>query len=219
MFIYFLTFSRTIFHFGRTLSQIVLKPYICELNWKDYILPFPLEDSSFGHFFLQEEGSNITKEINQNLSSVPPYRLSAYTSPTQNFLVLSIHHALFDGISLPLMLRKVEQEYFGQDCGSPSSQLNILSHISSIDRNDAQNFWMGYFSGFSWTQPALVPTLPCTTQRQMVHFKSSLSLLKKLAASQQVTLQALLTSSFALLLARHVYKSRDVTFGVRNDMF
>lgn len=214
----FLTFYRTVFHFGRTLSQIILKPNVCELNWKDHPLSSPLKGSSFGDFFLQKEGSNVAKGINRTLSSVPPYRLSVYTSPIQKFLVLSIHHALFDGISLPLMFREVEQGYLGQDCGPLSSPLDILAHISSIDHNDAKNFWVEYFSGFSWTQPALIPNLPHTTQRRIVQFQSSLSSLKVLAASQQATLQALLTSSFALLLARDVYKCRDVTFGVRSDV-
>ncbi|KJA27343.1 hypothetical protein HYPSUDRAFT_63026 [Hypholoma sublateritium FD-334 SS-4] len=205
---------RTIFNFGRALSQIVLKPNVGELNWKDHALSSPLADSSFGDYFLQGEGSNVAKEINRTLSSVPPYRLSAYTSPTQKFLVLSIHHALFDGISLPLIFREVEQKHLGQNCAPPSSSLDILAHISSIDHNDAKNFWVEYFSGFSWTQPALIPSSPHTTQRHVVQFQSSLSSLKVLSASQQATLQALLTSSFALLLARDVYKCRDVTFGV-----
>ncbi|KAF9483747.1 peptide synthetase [Pholiota conissans] len=204
---------RTIFHFGRTLSQIVLHRDVCALNWTDNH-ELLLEDCKFGENFFKNRAPKIAQEINQNLSVTPPYCLSVYKGKSETFLVLSIHHALFDGVSLPRLFWEVEQEYQDKYCGNPPSSSEILSHILAIKLDEAKLFWKKYFLGFSGTQQPLVPTLPLKTQRDVVHFKSSLSSLRALAASQHITLQALLTSAFALLLARHIYKQRDVVFGV-----
>ena len=150
-----------------------------------------------------------------NVSSTPPYRFSVYVIQGHHFLILSIHHALFDGISLPKFLSEAEREYLGLPCfGEMAVASDVLHRISNIDFDNAERFWKNQFKGISWPQTALTPVLPWRVCHHEVPFKTSISSLKKLASSHGITLQALLTCAFACILARDVYKQEDVVFGV-----
>ncbi|CAA7271648.1 unnamed protein product [Cyclocybe aegerita] len=203
---------RTVFFFGRTLAQVVLKGGICKLQWKKQA--FHEGESSFRDFFLGREALAITRDINQNISTIPPYRLRVYSSAGATHLALSIHHALFDGIALPVLFQQVEREYFGLHPRTMAQPLDILDRIASINLDDAQTLWKTHFSGFKWAPSTLVASDPLSTQRLIVPFKAPLSSVKQLATAQQVTLQALFTCAFADVAARRIYRRRDIAFGV-----
>lgn len=144
----------------------------------------------------------------------PPLRIGVYVSSKASFIVLSIHHALFDGISLPILLNEIEREYAGSAPYPPALLGDILDQIGTIDMIKAQSFWADYFDGFVWPSKSLQTAASSATRRHVVPFKTSLSNLKTLAAGHQVTLQALLTCTFGHILATHIYRSDDVAFGV-----
>ncbi|KAG5645251.1 NRPS protein [Asterophora parasitica] len=203
---------RTVFHFSSALVQVVLRPNHLELPWaEDHT---DIEDShEFVRWFLNDRAPDIARNINTTLSNTPPFRLHAYTSPAQTFLALSIHHATYDGISLPLLIDDAEREYLGSAPRGVAMASDILDHMASTDLVKAREFWVDHFHGFSW------PHLPRTVgASRTVHrtsaFRSSLSSVKELAASQQVTLQAVLTTAFAIVAATNIYKTSDVSFGV-----
>ncbi|KAF9564589.1 peptide synthetase [Agrocybe pediades] len=204
---------RTVFHFGRSLTQVVLKPEFSPLAWEDRLLP-ALDQTTFRDYFLSEIAPSIAATINQNVSTIAPYRLSAFSSDNQNFLVLSIHHALFDGTSLPRIFAQVERDYLELPLIPVTASSDILDYISTTDLSEAKTFWKKYFSGYRWSQAPLLSSLPAPTKRFIYPFKEPLSSIRRIAASYHVTIQALLTCVFAKLLATHVYGRRDVVFGV-----
>ncbi|KAJ3517178.1 hypothetical protein NLJ89_g674 [Agrocybe chaxingu] len=198
------------FYFSR---QVVLRHGICKLQWEEK-QTHSEDESSFRDFFLGREALAIARDINQNISTVTPYRLRVYSSAGTTHLVLSIHHALFDGIALPILFQEVERDYFDLDPRTATQPLDILDKIASINLDDAQTFWKAHFSGFKWLPSTLIPSDPLSTQRLIVPFKAPLSSVKHLATVQQVTLQALFTCAFADIAARRIYQRRDVAFGV-----
>ncbi|KIM49051.1 hypothetical protein M413DRAFT_438219 [Hebeloma cylindrosporum] len=205
---------RTVFHFGRDLLQIVLGPDSAPINWK-HRKGIKCTKETFGTCFREQKALDIAREINLNVSSIPPYRLSVYVVQDHHFLVLSIHHALFDGISLPKFLSELEREYLGLTCsGKVAVTSDILRQISNINFDNAERFWKNQFKGISWPQAVIAPVLPWRVCHHDVPFKASISSLKKLASSHGITLQALLTCAFASILARDIYKQEDVVFGV-----
>ncbi|KAH9484356.1 NRPS [Psilocybe cubensis] len=205
---------RTIFHFGRTLSQVVLNPQSCSLNWSQKELFMLAQNTSFSQYFMAQEASLIAKQVNETISTVSPYRLSAYQANDRIYLVLSIHHALFDGISLPMLFEQVERSYLGLELSPTATISDLLQQITAVDYDMARAFWKNYFTDYVWPLSMLYPKGVYTTQQLTLPLKSPLSLIKKLAASQRVTMQALFTCAFGHLLARKVYKQKDVVFGV-----
>lgn len=206
---------RTVFHFGRSLSQVVLHPDHCDLQWTSEEIS-PLDEDTFKVYFLTKRAQDISKNINQHISSIPPYRVSSFTTLDHVFLAISIHHSLFDGIALPCLILEVEREYLGRQHQPIASAEEILSCIGNIDRDQARAFWTSHFEGFAW--PRQIPTSEhAGGHHHSVSFVSPLSAIKLLASSQRITLQALLTGAFALHAARDIFKSTDVAFGVSHQ--
>ncbi|KAI9064453.1 hypothetical protein FKP32DRAFT_1591881 [Trametes sanguinea] len=206
---------RTVFHFGSELVQVVLRPHA--VKWR-----FPEEDVlissdvDFQTYVTNEAGPRTAREINSDISRTPAVRLSFYMNRASGttYAVLSIHHALYDGISLPVLMRDLERMYTKQQ-QLPSAPLHaILEQIVTIDQTAAREFWTSYLQGFAWqrllNKSASSPRAEVTT----LTFKQSLSQLQAKAAAQHITLQALLMSAYGYLLGQHVYGHDDVTFGV-----
>ncbi|KAF9464762.1 peptide synthetase [Collybia nuda] len=204
---------RTVFHFSSALVQVVFHAAVAHPNWEQK--ETTLADArDFVQWFLEIKAASIAKVINETLSATPPLRICVYTSSGLTFVTLSIHHALFDGISLPLLMNEIEREYLEHTPGSPVSSSEILDQIASVDLEKARAFWINYFKGFSWPHKSLRLATMSPTMRYAVAFRSSLLTVKDLASSQKVTIQALLTCTFASLIANKIYGSDDVSFGV-----
>lgn len=205
--------SRTVFHIDKALIQVILREEAIAFPWSNEC-HLITESSDFASWFVNTEGPAITKKINANISSLPPWRVSTYRSAHDSFLVFSIHHALYDGISLSLLMKEIESVYLGANLSPATSPEEILDQVAAIDLDHAQAFWRDHFEGFKWPNRHLAREGLSLADKITVPFLRSLSSMKALAASQSVTLQALFTCTFASLLGSHIYESRDVTFGV-----
>ncbi|OBZ75800.1 Nonribosomal peptide synthetase 2 [Grifola frondosa] len=106
---------RAVFYFGRELVQVILHADDCPNQCREKIAPSD-DDSDFREFFSSVEASLTATDINEHLSDRPPVRLSFYSTDSSRttFVVLSIHHALYDGMSLPVLLRDFESAYLGE---------------------------------------------------------------------------------------------------------
>jgi hypothetical protein len=206
-----------VFHFGRSLSQVVLHPDHCDLQWIEEKFASSDRDA-FKFYFLKYRADDISKDINQNIAAMPPYRVSCFNTPDHVFLALSIHHSLFDGIALPCLIREVERDYLGRKYQPVAPAGDILRLIEKINRNQARAFWTSHFEGFAWPQLKSLSYQHTGSHHHSVSFVSPLSTIKLLASSQCITLQALFTGAFALHAARNIYKSTDVVFGVSHSI-
>lgn len=195
------------------MHQVVLEPEHCELNWTEKERSF-VNDSTFADHFLGGEATTISREINHNLSSIPPYRLSVFSSIQTTYLVFSIHHALFDGISLPLILQTVEKDYQNVDLGPAVPSKDILQLAFNIDLGQAHAFWDRHFADFPWPVTAFKQRRSDSVKKLVVPFNAPLSSFKATSMVHRVTMQALFTAAFGAFLAKDLYHQRDVVFGV-----
>ncbi|KAJ3033198.1 hypothetical protein HDV00_006657 [Rhizophlyctis rosea] len=60
----------------------------------------------------------------------PPIRFGLLTSPTKTSMVVTLHHALYDGWSLPLILADVQRAYFGHDLPRRLQFSSMLPYIA-----------------------------------------------------------------------------------------
>ncbi|KAF8654172.1 hypothetical protein AX16_003701 [Volvariella volvacea WC 439] len=202
---------RTVFNFGRALTQVVLAPNSVPLPWQEEHAP---PDQVTPEWFMSYRADIVSKDINSKLSESPPWRLSAFTSSVDATIVLSIHHALYDGISLPILASEVERAYMMEEPRPQPSPVEILRHVYNGGLENGEQFWKAYFKDFQWLGDVFVESGRGGTRRARVEFIAPLSRVKALASSQQVTVQALLTSAFAEYAMVNIYKRADIAFGV-----
>ncbi|KAF8844469.1 AMP-binding-domain-containing protein [Paxillus ammoniavirescens] len=205
---------RTVFFFGRQLVQAILTPASCQLPWIEKLTSFENEDS-FNKFFFTQDAPSLARQINSATVATPLFRLTVYTKSDGHRVALSIHHALFDGVSLPLILQFVEDELLGRSHSPTCSAEQLLEYVHSADTDAAREFWVTKFSGFDWSTQRSINLQPSSQiRRKAVPLATSLSTLAELLAPHEVTLQSALTCTFASLLAQHVRHNDDVAFGV-----
>ncbi|KAI0748141.1 peptide synthetase [Daedaleopsis nitida] len=206
---------RTVFHFGSELAQVILQPgsYLLHIPEKEIS---ECSDVEFTRYFTETEAASIARELNGDVSKVPPVRLSFFKHITSStiYIVLSIHHALYDGISLPVLLHHLERICTHQSSIPTANLRDVLAHLATVDQGSAQRFWASYLDGFVW-QSLLNKTATSSTAAVSSHaFARPLAELQAKAAENHVTLQALLMCAYGSLLAQHLYGHDDVVFGV-----
>jgi len=198
------------------LLQVVLNPDSVPDVWSEAETVVTIQD--FAEIFHTRYAVPITQDINRTLATTPPIRLTYFSSPGSSIFALSIHHALYDGTSLPLIISEVENAFTGSATllqRVPAT--DILRYIRSSTSDNSRRFWVDYFTGF---KPPVSPFDPSwqkgcpRSSTKSITFKKTLSFMKSVATKQQVTLQALLTCTFGKLIATRLYRSPDVSFGV-----
>lgn len=205
------------FYFGRQLVQVVLAPTSPQLPWAEKRTSLTDPDA-FCTFFYAEVAPSLAKQINGTTSTTPPFRLVVFSTPEDrlgHWLTLSIHHALFDGVSLPLILKFVEDELLARPHPIACSSESLLEYMHSATIDTGRQFWVARFSNFVWSGHRL-SSVGSSSQirRKAVSLTTSLTALGKLLAPHQVTMHSVLTCAFALSLARHIHHTDDVAFVV-----
>ncbi|TDL27310.1 hypothetical protein BD410DRAFT_714619 [Rickenella mellea] len=204
---------RTVFLFSKYVIQIILRPWACELPWQEKSLGSK-GTSDVSAWFLDKEAAVISNDILDSIETVPPFRLRLYSTHNGRFLTLSIHHSIFDGISLSLLLKDVERGYFKHGFDSKMSLPRALDYVLDVDLYKARLFWQCQFSGFNWSRTTYKLASRSHARNISAPFKGDISNLKTLAAKLQVTPQTLLTAAYGVCLRRWVYQHDDLAFGV-----
>ncbi|CAH2813298.1 MAG: Polyketide synthase modules and related proteins, partial [Candidatus Burkholderia crenata] len=156
-----------------------------------------------------------------DLSQPPLLRFGWLRLPEERTqLVLTYHHILLDGWSLPLVLEELLTLYRTQgdalSLPKTTPYSTYLGWLQGRDRASAQQAWGDYLSGLEG------PTLLArrSASEDQTQSKSSLTLpieltqaLNQQARQQGVTLNTLLQAAWGILLGK-LSSSRDVVFGI-----
>ena len=126
--------------------------------------------------------------------------------------VWTIHHALYDGWSIPLILKRVEAAYHDIEPSTMparTSYSRFIKYLSSIDSAASDNYWL---SRLSETTALQFPQLP-----QPAHQVSATGLLRHAVhisreAGTDITIPSMVRAAWALVIAAHS-GSDDVVFG------
>ncbi|KAI1369753.1 putative non-ribosomal peptide synthetase [Xylaria arbuscula] len=147
-------------------------------------------------------------------SGVPPISLAIIRSEDSgDYLSFICHHAMYDGISMGLMLLEIEALYYGKHLSSPPSIEPFLREIqlSSSSRTD---FWRQLFLGFQPIALACiaptVDTMPGTLSTNAS--QASLRYVESQLQSAGVSMLAMVHTAWAITLSTLSQRS-DVSFG------
>ncbi|WP_275580485.1 non-ribosomal peptide synthetase [Mycobacterium riyadhense] len=138
------------------------------------------------------------------------------TAEDQHRLVLTNHHIVLDGWSLPILLREIFASYSGEDLPAVGSYRRFFAWLANQDHQAAHTAWREVFAGFD------APTLVSPADRLglgqrdvqsfLVPAETTLAL-TQLARSSQTTVSTVLEAAWAQVLT-WLTGHHDVAFGI-----
>ncbi|PYH49418.1 nonribosomal siderophore peptide synthase SidC [Aspergillus saccharolyticus JOP 1030-1] len=163
---------------------------------------------------------NILSEITAMYSfrdeasfQAPPIKTFLVSQPEGRILVILLHHALYDGASIPFFFEDLAIIYNG---GSPPERPNFSETVKHIlkGQDESSKFWTQRLQGYEVSELPLLPTsvsADCafTSERLL---SDNLSTVIEACKAMEVTVQSVSLLAYAKLLARLLGK-RDIVFG------
>ncbi|RFU29864.1 hypothetical protein B7463_g6467, partial [Scytalidium lignicola] len=166
-----------------------------------------------------------SKDINQILREIevhfnnnvytPPYRLNFLHTSEHTKLLVSMHHALYDGVALTTLYDEVERLYRGQVLPPPVSFVPFIEYITSTDTQKCDNFWDNTLHDCSET---LIQTSfqsrKETSRNTLFSTKliSPLNWIEDQIKKYSTSLLAVCQTSWAAVLSEHLHQD-DICFG------
>lgn len=157
----------------------------------------------------------------------PPVKLVVTEAGGQiGTVTLHIHHALYDGISLPILIDELQELYLGQALKVPDSSFRtfVAQSINASKRSVdpkytiiTQEKWMDYLG--PWENSDAFPSITTVTnpnQRTELFYSSiSVTSLKPLAQESGVTVDALLLATFSKIQAASLpHQPKHIAIGI-----
>jgi acyl carrier protein len=175
---------------------------------------------------LDADGADVDEQIQRvcaaeraavfNLATQPAFRAALIrTADDQHRFVLTNHHIVMDGWSLPILLREMFASYYGQRLPTAVSYRRFVAWLAGRDRAAARAGWRSVLAGFD------TPTLVGPSdrlglgRRDLASFRVSdetTRALRELARSHHTTVSTVLQAAWAQLLML-LTGQHDVAFG------
>ncbi|HEX8145220.1 MAG TPA: amino acid adenylation domain-containing protein, partial [Pyrinomonadaceae bacterium] len=194
----------------------------------------PLEQQDWRELSRDEQEQRLEAFLQQErrtgfkLSKSPLMRLNLIrTAADVHQFVLTYHHLLLDGWSLPILLKEVFSFYEafrrGQDLHLKQTRpyVDYINWLQQQDETKAEGFWRATLKGFLSPTPLGEKPLATASQAsreeaysaEKTHLSRALTAsLQALARQHQLTMSTLVQGAWAVLLARYSGQ-RDVLFG------
>ncbi|WP_324738413.1 amino acid adenylation domain-containing protein [Mycobacterium sp. 5-140-3-2] len=151
-----------------------------------------------------------------DLANRPAFRAALIRTADNRYrFVLTNHHIVMDGWSLPILLREILANYYGDQLPAPATYRSYLTWLAGQDRAAAQAAWREVLDGFD--APTLVgPAGRMRLGRRAVESyrlsAETTRALGELARSCHTTVNTVLQAGWAQLLMR-LTGHHDVAFG------
>ncbi|WP_301150481.1 non-ribosomal peptide synthetase, partial [Mycobacterium simiae] len=151
-----------------------------------------------------------------DLTEPPAFRVALIrTAEDRHRLVLTNHHIVLDGWSLPILLQEIFTSYHGQRLPAAPPYRRFVTWLAGQDRDSAETAWRGMFAGFQ--TPTLVgpPGRLGLGRREVATARipaATTRAVTDLARSRHTTVNTVLQAGWAQLLM-WLTGQHDVAFG------
>ncbi|PHH90935.1 hypothetical protein CDD83_2187 [Cordyceps sp. RAO-2017] len=126
--------------------------------------------------------------------------------------VWDIHHALYDGWSLPLMMNEAEQAYYGEASSTLEPMMGFIKYMQDRDQAAAKAFWRAQFSGIHETHfPS--PKVPAVSRPAQPAAQMSLNVTGLGWGRSDYTQATMARAAWAVVMARGA-SSDEALYGV-----
>ena len=151
-----------------------------------------------------------------DLAEQSPIRVAVIrTAPDQHQLVLTTHHIVLDGWSLPLLLGEVFAAYYAQRLAPPVPYRRFLTWLADRDADAARAAWAEVFAGFDAPTLVAPPNQLAMGPRDVTVVSvpaRTTEALGELARAHQTTVSTVLHAAWAQLVM-WLTGHRDLAFG------
>lgn len=203
------------------LIQLTLKNPRTQYKWYE---TSTTHNDAFVKFLVSQEQQ---EQVNLEL---PPARLTILNTPVNTVILLTIHHALYDGVSLPLLLANFQNLLENGSERLPTPEPNAprfsdfvaFAYSQDVQRQSA--FWSKYLDGcVSTLVPSKYPGLERSGRTEVFQpgILSESSLLENRCRIEGVSLHSIFLAAYAKVYAHHlglkdgpVRQRDDVVFGI-----
>ena len=130
----------------------------------------------------------------------------------KNYFLLSMHHALYDGWSMPMMLQRVECNYFeGTSTAPKSSYVSFIKYLMETNAQASDDFWKSRFLNAS---PAHFPSTLSNTNTQTANnqVQTHSTHISRNSIATDITIPTIIRAAWAVVIAAYT-GSDDVVFG------
>ncbi len=151
--------------------------------------------------------------------SEPPYAFTVVATQETSVLILSMHHALYDGGAMSNILEEVESAYWKQPLPPVIAFDSFLGYMDASDLEEADKFWKEHLQLF---EPTNFPNMTgksstlckALTGTNSAHYTSTRSLtqIEDACKCLAVSLLSLSQSAWARILSIYLGES-DICFG------
>ncbi|OXN28118.1 hypothetical protein CDV57_02952, partial [Aspergillus fumigatus] len=142
-------------------------------------------------------------------------RLTGYAiaaSQTGRYFCWTIHHALYDGWSIPLVLRRVEEVYTNSTASARTVPYNLfINYLLERSMADSDEYWKSQLANLSCSPfPQSRNPLPDSVRVGNRHHSSMK--ISRAASGVDLTIPELIRAAWAIVVSAHTGSS-DVCFG------
>lgn len=102
---------------------------------ESYVLPWETSKTAVSSV------TELLDEASCDSDHAPPYRLTVYQSKSDTYLLLTMHHALYDGNAMEVLLKEIEEIYQDRNLSPPVSFSPFLEYMFSVNAEEADGFF------------------------------------------------------------------------------
>jgi amino acid adenylation domain-containing protein/non-ribosomal peptide synthase protein (TIGR01720 family) len=175
---------------------------------------------------LDDSGVEVEQRVQQvcaaeraavcDLGDSPVFRVVLIRTGQDRYrFVLTSHHIVVDGWSLPILLGEIFAAYYGQRLPAAASYRRFVSWLDTRDRAAARAAWGAVLAGLESATLVAGPDRLGLGHREMASFGVSRQITRavgELARAQHTTVNVVLQAGWAQVLM-HVSGQHDVVFG------
>ncbi|KAJ5305503.1 uncharacterized protein N7443_005163 [Penicillium atrosanguineum] len=141
---------------------------------------------------------------------VPPWYVTFITGESQRLMVVTMHHCLYDGFSLPLLFSSLERRYFGYS--DPLGSFAPAARDIAAKQGTSMKFWTHVLSNYQYPGLPLSCTNIPNVRWAEIRVQTPVPELQRRCVSIEVTLQSVALLAFGRSLMPMIGQ-RDVVFG------
>ncbi|EKV21467.1 Nonribosomal peptide synthase Pes1 [Penicillium digitatum] len=148
----------------------------------------------------------------QNGAPLTGYAMVQPPDSSDSYFVWSVHHALYDGWSIPLVFRKVEENYFASQTKRACMPYSLfINYLAKKNMEESDSFWKSYLTDLSSTAFPLNKNAVPDAMRAGNTQHHSMRVFRS-RDSVDFTIPVLMRAAWAIVIATHT-ASGDVCFG------
>jgi len=102
-------------------------------------------------------------DLNSSPNLTQPFKLQSTTFGGHEALVIHMHHAIYDGVTMSILLKEVERIYLGESLPPPPSNLPLLKEYQSHSSIAGLQFWAAKFHDY---QPKPLPIVSSASRSE-----------------------------------------------------